>query len=112
MIYFLAADTAYDGSFLELAFDLFSQAANNGDDSAMSPLAIMYSEVESVLRNIGQSNYWDLKAIEFANQHIHFRVDNDRHFLSNYRYIDLPADISRKNGRYIGGKEFLPNFES
>jgi len=61
---FLTANTAYDEGDLELAFDLFSQAANKGDDSAMSRLAIMYSEAEGVLRDIGQSIHWDLKAIE------------------------------------------------
>jgi len=80
---FLAADTAYDQGDLELAFNLFSQAANKGDDSAMSRLSIMYSEGEGVLRNIDQSIYWDLKAIaagsvvSLNNLAITYRTDGD-----------------------------------
>lgn len=61
---FNEADDAYNSGNMELAFQLFSRAAEDGDASAMSRLAMMYGDGEGVAYDFDKSVYWDLQAIE------------------------------------------------
>lgn len=61
---FIKADDAYNSGNMELAFQLFSRAAENGDSSAMSRLAMMYGDGDGIEYNFDKSVYWDLQAIE------------------------------------------------
>lgn len=61
---FLDAESAYERGDLDQAFKLFLGAAERGDSSAMSRVAVMYDSGEGTDRNIDLSIYWDLRAIE------------------------------------------------
>lgn len=61
------ADMAYERGEKEKAAVLFLQAANAGDNNAMSRIALMYSEGEGVEKSIEKSIEWDLKAIQKGN---------------------------------------------
>jgi TPR repeat protein len=61
------ADGAYQGGDLEAAFRLFLKAAEDGDASAMSRLALMYGDGEGVDYDLAKSIYWDKKAIAAGN---------------------------------------------
>lgn len=64
---FEQADIAYQKKDFKKAFALFLQAAQNGDNSSMSRLALMYGEGEGVNCDLDKSIYWDKKAIEAGN---------------------------------------------
>lgn len=59
---FSQADEQYELGNLNAAFELFSKAAAQGNLSAMSRLANMYSDGEGTVRNYSKSIEWDLKA--------------------------------------------------
>lgn len=61
---FNSADDAYNRGDVKLAFQLFSHAAEDGDSSAMSRVAMMYGDGEGVAYDFEKSVYWDLRAIE------------------------------------------------
>lgn len=61
---FRQADVAYEGGDFATALDLFFQAAEKGDCTAMTRFALMFDNGEGTQADIKKSIYWDLKAIE------------------------------------------------
>lgn len=64
---FRQADEQYDLGNLEGAFKLFLEAAEQGDISAMSRLAMMYGAGEGAPQDVEKSIEWDLKSIELGD---------------------------------------------
>lgn len=61
---FSQADEQYELGNFNTAFELFLKAAVQGDLSAMSRVACMYSDGEGTTRDYEKSIEWDLKAAE------------------------------------------------
>lgn len=64
---FNRADAEYNRGNFAKAFELFLEAANNGDDSAMGRVACMYGDGEGIEYNFDKSIYWDEKAANSGN---------------------------------------------
>ncbi len=61
---FNEADKAYDEGDFSKALTLFHRAAEMGDDSSMSRIALMYYSGDGVDVDIEKSIEWDKKAVE------------------------------------------------
>lgn len=58
------AEVAYEAGEFKKAFELFLSAAESGDSSAMSRIAVMCESGEGTDRDIDRSIYWDMRAID------------------------------------------------